>query len=107
MCRIITNNNIIYNVGENARDNWDIVENAEPDDIWLHLHDFPSCHVIIETPKNDLCENDIIFGANLCKQYSKYKDKKVKISVLDKKHVIKGKAVGEVKLLKTPRIITI
>jgi len=33
-------------LGENAQDNWDIID-FESNHIWLHLDSFPSCHVII------------------------------------------------------------
>jgi len=72
---------IQFHVGKNAQDNFDIIESANPDDIWFHIDDHASCHVIACLP------NDISFqkkqlmyiikqGAILCKQYSNYKSQK-------------------------------
>ena len=33
-------------IGKNAKENWDIIDMAEPDDIWFHLSYYPSCHLI-------------------------------------------------------------
>ena len=40
-----TNYNII--IGKNATDNTKIVKNASPSDVWFHVLDKPSCHVIL------------------------------------------------------------
>lgn len=42
------NNNIIR-VGRNADDNDWIVKHSNPEWIWFHAKDIPSCHVVIET----------------------------------------------------------
>lgn len=100
-------NGVTFYVGKNARENWNLIDNAEDYDIWIHLHDFPSSHVIIETLE-ELDETYIQYGCMLCKKYSKYRYKeKVRISILQKKYVQKGKKTGEANLLKSPRIVTI
>ena len=33
-----TNNNITYILGENAQDNWNILDNSNQNDIWFHPH---------------------------------------------------------------------
>ena len=103
----LVHNNVTYKIGKNARENWQLIENAEDDDLWIHLDKLPSCHVIIEYI-SDLDLSDIKYGCELCKQYSKYKEhNKIKVAVLKKEYVKKGKTVGEAKLLKDPQIITI
>jgi predicted ribosome quality control (RQC) complex YloA/Tae2 family protein len=37
---------ISYAVGGNAQENHDIIDAAQPDDIWFHISNQPSCHVI-------------------------------------------------------------
>lgn len=95
-----------FRVGRNARENWDLIENAENGDIWLHLHNQPSCHVMIEC-KKEITQKHIIYGGGLCKEYSKCKTKSVSVSALDAEFVKKGKVVGEAKLLKNPDLIKI
>ena len=36
-----------YVVGDNAHDNHAIIDAADRSDIWVHLKDIPSCHVIL------------------------------------------------------------
>jgi len=94
----------IYRVGRNARENWNLIENAEDGDIWIHLHNQPSCHVVIES-KKDITDEEILYGANLCKEYSKMKGKPTRVSVLNASFVKKGKSVGEARLLRPPKIM--
>lgn len=102
-----TYDELIFTVGKNAQDNWNLVENADPTDIWIHLHDHPSAHVIIENTK-DIEFKHIEYGCSLCKEHSKFKNgRKMKFSVSSIKDIKKGKAVGEVKFLKPPVIYTI
>ena len=35
-------------IGKNAKNNWEILDNADDEDIWLHLDDLPSPYVIIK-----------------------------------------------------------
>ena len=75
-----TFNNIQFLLGQNAQENWDILEEAQKinsDYIWFHLNSFPSGFVIMYSSLNtinDCCCNDFLYyGANLCKLNSKYK----------------------------------
>lgn len=48
-----THDGITYNIkiGKNSKQNWQIIEEASPRDIWFHLAgDMPSCHVILQVP---------------------------------------------------------
>lgn len=42
-------NDLTFIVGQSARENWDILSRAEKDHWWVHLDDYPSAHVIVET----------------------------------------------------------
>ncbi len=44
---------------------------ASPEDIWLHLKDEPSAHIIIKKRENDIDEKTIFEAAKLAKYYSK------------------------------------
>ena len=35
-------------IGQNAKDNHDIINNADPTDLWFHVYNFPSAHVILQ-----------------------------------------------------------
>ncbi len=93
-----------YLVGKNAADNWKLIENADDTDLWIHLQNTSSSHVIIENTK-ELTNDHIIFGCELCREHSKERNtKKLRVSVLEKKYVKKGKCVGEAILLTQPRV---
>ena len=44
---------ITFYIGKNAQDNFDIIDNANPNDLWFHLADYSSCHVIASMPEDD------------------------------------------------------
>ena len=65
----------VYNIkiGRSAVENTELVQNASKSDIWFHLSDSPSCHVVLtcETKLNQVPRNVISRCAYLCKMYSK------------------------------------
>ena len=44
---------ITFYIGKSAQDNFDIIDNANPNDLWFHLADYSSCHVVATMPEND------------------------------------------------------
>lgn len=104
MPRKVIFDDIVYYVGKNAKDNWNLIQSADDSDIWIHLQDHPSPHVVIENVSR-LDSHHIIYGCHLCKQYSKANKSRVNIFVLEMEYVKKGKVIGEAKLLKTPRTV--
>jgi predicted ribosome quality control (RQC) complex YloA/Tae2 family protein len=62
---------ILFYIGENAKDNFNVIDMGEPSDIWFHSATGSSCHVIAKIPINvdKKCIKIIIKkGAQLCKQ---------------------------------------
>ncbi len=60
-------------IGRNKEENDDLVRNAEPDDYWLHVSDYPSPHCIIINPTKKRIHQKILkHAAYLTKKYSKY-----------------------------------
>ena len=57
-------------LGKNERGNVKLLESAKARDIWLHLKDCPSTHVIITTDKQNLPEHIIKAAARLCVDFS-------------------------------------
>jgi predicted ribosome quality control (RQC) complex YloA/Tae2 family protein len=60
-------------IGRSAIENTELVKNASKSDIWFHLSDSPSCHVVLETNTklNQVPHNVISRCAYLCKMHSK------------------------------------
>ena len=62
---------IIFYVGENATDNFKVIDSGNPNDLWFHAKEISSCHVVAHVPsKIDKRELKTIIkrGALLCKQ---------------------------------------
>lgn len=102
--KTITFNNINYIIGQNAQENWDILDEANtinPDYIWFHLNSFPSCYVIMYSTLEDLLDNScniyLNYGAELCKNNTKYKNMRdIKICYTSLKKLKKTQKIGEV-----------
>ena len=69
------NKTIQFYIGKNSKNNEEIIDLAKEDDIWFHVSNMPSCHIIAIIP-NDVNKKDIKYiikkGAFLCKYHSKY-----------------------------------
>ena len=79
-------------IGENAKENWDLLDNNE-NYLWFHHPIEQSCHVIILSMNAD--ETTIQKAAELCKENTKYKlQKNVNINYTPIKNIKKLKEVG-------------
>jgi predicted ribosome quality control (RQC) complex YloA/Tae2 family protein len=89
-----------YYIGKSAKENFDIIDLAEPHHIWFHIAGQPSGHVIAAIPDN-LDRKARVYivkqGAVLCKQYSKFASlKNVEIVYAFVKDLQKGDRLGSV-----------
>jgi predicted ribosome quality control (RQC) complex YloA/Tae2 family protein len=57
-------------LGKNERGNVELLKNARAGDIWMHLKERPSCHVIIPTNKQEVPEAVLTEAAKLCAAFS-------------------------------------
>jgi predicted ribosome quality control (RQC) complex YloA/Tae2 family protein len=92
--------NIDFRVGENAKDNFDLIDDSEPTDIWFHIHTEPSSHVVVKVNSNykktDL-QKIVIQGAALCKQFSRYRSaKNIRVMYTNIQNIKKEQKVGSV-----------
>ena len=76
--------NVIFYCGQNANENWDLLDKSNNENIeyiWFHLNSFASPYVImfstINELKNQYSEDEVLeiltHGAEICKENSKYK----------------------------------
>jgi predicted ribosome quality control (RQC) complex YloA/Tae2 family protein len=57
-------------LGKNEKGNVEVLKNARAKDVWLHMKEQPSCHVIITTDKQNLPEHIIKSAARLCVDFT-------------------------------------
>lgn len=106
------NMTIEYIIGQNASENFKIIDDAmndQQDDakndannnyMWFHIDGYPSCHVLCNIP-NNLSKKDFLKvikrGALCCKEHSKYKsEKSVSVIYTYLKNVTKTDVIGTV-----------
>ena len=101
-------NNLIK-IGQNAKENDDLIKEANQTDIWFHLAKFPYCHVIIECSDNYPMDSIMInYCAQLVKQNTKYKSiPKLKVNYTKIKNVQRTDEIGSVLLKGKINTITI
>lgn len=86
----------VYILGQNAQDNWDILDKAEGTDYFFHLTSFPSCYVIFKCSGIPTNEN-IIKAAQICKENTKYRNFfKLRVDYCPCSNITKGENIGEV-----------
>jgi len=87
-------------IGENKDDNDLIISQAKQSDIWFHLANLPSCHVIIENSKeNPVTKEMIKYCCLLVKQNTKYKNiGKLRVQYCSIKQVKRTNEPGKVTL---------
>jgi predicted ribosome quality control (RQC) complex YloA/Tae2 family protein len=96
-------------VGESAQDNWDVIDASDENDLWFHVNNIPSCHVVLKVIDNKMPHKSVlIYCACLCKEGSKAKKSNSKTNIIytEIKNVKKDKTVGSV-VTKQSRIIKI
>ena len=103
------NRDVDFIVGKNAADNFDIIDDANSRDIWFHIENEPSGHIVAKMPEIELNKKQlrqiITQGAVVCKENSKFKSmKNVKIVFTYVENVVKMDIPGSVMLLKSKNI---
>jgi len=90
-------NNLIK-IGENKDDNDIIISQAKQTDLWFHLANLPSCHVVLSCDKkNPPTKKMIKLCAELCKNHTKFKKcYKVKVNYTEIRNIRKTKEKGKV-----------
>ena len=93
---------IEFRVGQNAKENFDLIDDSKTDDIWFHINQASSCHVVANIPLDKNYDKKIlkkiaVQGAVICKQYSRYKSETSScVMYTPIKNVKKGGSIGSV-----------
>jgi predicted ribosome quality control (RQC) complex YloA/Tae2 family protein len=85
-------------VGQNAQENWILLEESLPHHLFFHLTSFSSCYVIYAPPEEEkIAESTKTELAQLCLANTKHKRaKNIKVDCTLCKNVTKGDVIGEV-----------
>lgn len=101
------NQDLVYWVGENAQDNWDMIDKSDQNNVWFHLDGHPSAHVIlrIDFDKKKLLKQTLLQCAVQCKINSKFVNQtsnkqKIKIVYTEIRNISKADKIGSVNLKK-------
>lgn len=79
-----TKKRITCYIGENAKDNTSIVQNAKDNNLWFHAVQCSSCHVVVDMPETFTKKEKhyiIKIGAGLCKQHTNKLRKESKVVI--------------------------
>ena len=99
-------NEVTVLLGETAKENWSLIDEASDDYIWMHLNSFPSGHIIIQSDSLD--DTILNEAASLCKQNTKYRNlSNLKICYTKVSNLIKGEKVGSVHFKSNRKVNTI
>jgi predicted ribosome quality control (RQC) complex YloA/Tae2 family protein len=101
--------NIRCKVGQNAKENWNMLCDIEDNFLFFHLSDFPSCYVIIEYNNIENPPYDLLkFGATICKSNTKYRNmKNIRVDWTWCNNIKKGRKIGEIYYKKSELVKTI
>jgi len=96
-------------IGKNKEHNFELIDAAAPTDLWFHVQNIPSAHVILEiAPGVKPDRSTLKQCALLCKAHSKAKnEKRVAIIYTEIMNVRKTGTIGKVDLSEQPKIIMV
>jgi predicted ribosome quality control (RQC) complex YloA/Tae2 family protein len=93
---------IEFQVGQNAKENFELIDISNPNDLWFHINQQASCHVVATLPQDNIIDKRIlkkiaIQGAVICKHYSRHKSESaISVMYTPIKNVKKGGNMGSV-----------
>lgn len=68
------NREITFYIGRNKLENDQVINMGAPDDIWFHINEVSSCHVVASIPNDIVTHKErryiVKAGALLCKKYT-------------------------------------
>ena len=100
--KLVVFDGVEFWVGENAQDNWSIIDQAKAKNgtswLWFHLESFPSSHVVLCAKRKNVEKKHLRYAAQLVKDHTtKYSGhRKIVVIYTELSGVRKGNKVGEV-----------
>ena len=75
-------------VGQNRHDNWRLIDDADPTDIWFHASGSSSAHVFLHAPADGIVPPSVV---QFCSEKTKHRD----TVYTPVGNIRKGKHIGE------------
>lgn len=104
MVKRIETDTCVFFVGQNASENWKLLDESEPDDLFVHAAGAPSCYVIVVSRSRhniNFSIEDIRYACTLCKSHSsnalKTKEQ-IEVMYVPVRDVRKGRMVGQARI---------
>jgi len=99
-------------IGKNKEENWQLIDASQPNDIWFHVDDQPSCHVILKNSENvklkDIPRQVLKRAAYLCKTNSAAKTQsKCDVIYTLISQITKTSVVGQVNVAGGTKLISL
>ena len=101
---------VTFYIGKSQEENFAVIDNGDPDDLWFHAKNISSCHVVCEIP-DDIDKKELRYivtaGALLCKtNTNKLKTmSNVEITYTQIKNITKTRVPGCVETQNTKTIV--
>jgi predicted ribosome quality control (RQC) complex YloA/Tae2 family protein len=89
---------ILFRIGQCKEDHHQMIDESSPQDLWFHLEDFPSSHIIASVPDDlnrEKVKEIIRYGIRLSREKSKY-GSDVAVVYRRIRDVQKSNVIGEV-----------
>jgi predicted ribosome quality control (RQC) complex YloA/Tae2 family protein len=99
-------------IGKNKEENWQLIDASQPNDIWFHVDDQPSCHVILKNQHQvklrDIPRQVLKRAAYLCKINSAAKSQsKCDVIYTLISQITKTNIVGQVTVTGSSKLISL
>jgi predicted ribosome quality control (RQC) complex YloA/Tae2 family protein len=99
-------------IGKNKEENWQLIDASNPDDVWFHVDNQPSCHVILKNEQQvklrDIPRQVLKRAAYLCKTNSTAKTQsKCDVIYATISQITKTSVVGQVIVSNGTKLISL
>ena len=101
--KIVKHNQKTIRIGQNRKENHVLIDDADKNDWWFHIHNKPSSHIILES--DNIEQTDFDYIASIFKEMKDLR--KVTMCYQQVKYLKKTKNPGEVSFTKAPFIISL
>ena len=99
-------------IGRNKEENWQLIDASNPDDVWFHIDNQPSCHVVVKNDEKvklkDIPRQVLKRAAYLCKINSAAKTQpKCDVIYAEISAITKTSVVGQVTVSGGTKLISL